>query len=209
MTIQEALDRADLLRPNNQSIDFKLRWLSELDGLLCREILSVHVQDVYRITIAEGDGDPEDWNESVEIRVAKANAGANPRFDITGNGQTYKVYRNGRKQTVPAPIFEAVKHAAEIFEDGSVTISGRVYTPIDPENFTGYDAETDPSLQLIAEFPYDEIYTHYLCSKIDLQNLEIDKYNNDMELFNNAYNLFNDYWTRTHLPLTFNSELHI
>ncbi len=209
MTIQEALDRVDMLRPNNQDKDFKIRWLSELDGLVCREILSIHVQDTYTINIAEGEGNPEDWNNMKEITVPPFNAGENPKFVVNGNDTSYTVYRNGRTQEVPGPVYDAVINSAQIFRTGSETISGRLYTPVDPTAFTGYNEETDPSTKLIVEFPYDDIYTTYLCSKIDLQNLEIDKYNNDKELFNNAYNLFSDYWTRTHRPIAFNRELHI
>ena len=42
MTIQEALDRVDLLRPNSMKKEFKIAALSELDGLIDREIISQH-----------------------------------------------------------------------------------------------------------------------------------------------------------------------
>lgn len=210
MTLQEALDRADMLRPNNQDKDLKIRWLSELDGLICREILSIHVQDEYTINIEDGGtASQEDWARMVDMSAPPFNAGKDPRFVINGNDTTYIIPRNGRTISVPAPVYEAVINSAEIFKTGGKEIAGRTYTPVDQDAFMGYDHDTDPSTELVAEFPYDDIYTFYLCSKIDLQNLEIDKYNNDKELFNNAYTLFSDYWTRTHRPIVFNSELHI
>lgn len=42
MTIQTALDRIDLLKPNTFPVEQKVAWLSELDGMVWREILLVH-----------------------------------------------------------------------------------------------------------------------------------------------------------------------
>lgn len=42
MTIQEALTRADALRPNKISRSEKLRWLSDLDGKIRHEIIDTH-----------------------------------------------------------------------------------------------------------------------------------------------------------------------
>lgn len=40
MTIQAAIDQADQLRPNTLDINMKLRWLSNLDGQICSELLA-------------------------------------------------------------------------------------------------------------------------------------------------------------------------
>ena len=42
MTIQEAIDRVDLLKPNHQSETHKVAWLAELDGLIHRELVMSH-----------------------------------------------------------------------------------------------------------------------------------------------------------------------
>ena len=42
MTIQAAIDQADELRPNTLDINMKLRWLSNLDGQICAELLATH-----------------------------------------------------------------------------------------------------------------------------------------------------------------------
>ena len=72
----------------------------------------------------------------------------------------------------------------------------------EPESFAGYSVETDPGTEMLAPFPYDEIYTYWLASKVDWQNQEMDKYGNDRILFNNAWQELDDYWTRTHMPKT-------
>lgn len=127
MTIQEALDRVDLMRPNGMKKEFKIAALSELDGLIHREIISRHCR-------LAGESDAE---------------------------------------------------------------------------YEGYTEETDPGTILAAPFPYDEIYTYWLCCKVDYQNLEMDKYNNDRTMFNNAYDTLADWWTRTHMPKQRNRQLRI
>lgn len=42
MTIQEALDRIDMMRPNMMKKEIKIQALSELDGLIWREIIQNH-----------------------------------------------------------------------------------------------------------------------------------------------------------------------
>ena len=125
MTIAKALERADQLKPNMVKRKMKIDWLSELDGLLHREIILKH------------------------------------------------------------------EHTEE------------------QDTFTGYNEETDQGQELLAPFPYDEIYTFWLLSKIDLNNMEYDRYSNDRILFNNAYDTLSDYWTREHMPITYAKELRI
>jgi len=45
MTIDEAIGWADALRPNTFSREQKLRWLSELDGRVVRELFETHEQN--------------------------------------------------------------------------------------------------------------------------------------------------------------------
>lgn len=118
MTIQEALDHADELRPNSMSRELKIKYLSILDGMIHHEIRMKHEHE-------EGCTCPD------------------------------------------------------------------------------YNIDTDPATVLLVPPPYDEdLYTAWLISKVDLQNMEMDKYNNDRTLFENAYETMNDWWTRTHMPLS-------
>lgn len=41
MTIQQAISRIDTIMPNGYSTEEKVRWLSELDGKITREIINV------------------------------------------------------------------------------------------------------------------------------------------------------------------------
>ena len=125
MNIQTAIDRADMMKPNLMDRKLKVAALSELDGLIHREIILKH------------------------------------------------------------------EH------------------PEEAETFEGYTMDTDPGTELIAPWPYDELYGFWLMARIDEQNLEMDKYENDRSRFNQAYEMFHDFWRRTHMPLSNNRELRI
>lgn len=42
MTINEAIERTDKLKPNQYEYGTKVGWLSKLDGMIYREIISTH-----------------------------------------------------------------------------------------------------------------------------------------------------------------------
>lgn len=42
MTIAEAIDHVDRLKPNQYAQSFKIKWLSKLDGQIYREIFATH-----------------------------------------------------------------------------------------------------------------------------------------------------------------------
>ena len=50
MTIREAMETVDRLKPNQYGSADKLRWLSELDGAVYREILTQHELDAPAFT---------------------------------------------------------------------------------------------------------------------------------------------------------------
>lgn len=112
MTVKEAIDKIDQLKPNAFSEEEKVAWLSELDGLVQREIFA-------------GRGDS----------------------------------------------------AAD---------------------FTGYDAGTPGTTPLLVPEPYTAVYLHWLESKIDYWNGELNKYNNASAMFNLAYQRFADAWVAEH-----------
>lgn len=125
MNIQTALDRADMMKPNMMERALKVAALSELDGLIHREIILKH------------------------------------------------------------------EHPEEM------------------DTFDGYTEDTDSGTELLAPWPYDEMYGYWLMCKIDEQNLEYDKYQNDRTEFNNRYEMFHDWWRREHMPIQRNRQIRI
>ena len=115
MTLIEAINRIDSLKPNAYTPTEKTEWLSQLEGMIKRDIIDTH----------EG-----------------------------GDGM----------------------------------------------EFNGYDDETPTDTELIVKAPYDDIYIHWLESKIDYYNSEYEKYNNSITRFNDAYQDFSNNYNRTNMP---------
>ena len=64
-----------------------------------------------------------------------------------------------------------------------------------------YSGDRAGETVLLVPEPYSDVYIHWLTSKIDLMNQEVDKYNNDTALFQAAYGTMCDWWNRTRMPL--------
>lgn len=57
------------------------------------------------------------------------------------------------------------------------------YRGAEKPGFRGYDLAQDWETELIVPAPWDEIYVHYLCMRIDLENGDMTQYNADGNLF--------------------------
>lgn len=112
MTIEEAIDQCNQIRPNSYDRDFMLQWLSELDGRIFTEIWKAHI-------------------------------GA------------------------------------------------------ENETFSGYDGSTPSGTELLAVYPYEGLYVHYLCAMVDYYNNEYARYNNGMMQFNEVYGDYSKWYNRT------------
>lgn len=118
MTIQEALAEIDDLKVNTYGTHQKIQWLSDLDGMIWREIILAH--------------------EGVRPGIM----------------------------------------------------------------FKGYDQETPLDTELLAPFPYTDIYKHWLSAQIDDNNRDTNEYAKSMVRYNAAWQTLGDYWTRTHMPIS-------
>ncbi len=58
----------------------------------------------------------------------------------------------------------------------------------------------DDEAELLAGPPYDGMYLHYLCAKIDQMMQEYQSANTEMTVFNGLYDEFAKWYRRTHLP---------
>ena len=61
MTIDNAINSVDTLKHNTVERDHKIRWLSEVDGMVKREILETHEGEVSKFTgyVLDRPGDTE------------------------------------------------------------------------------------------------------------------------------------------------------
>lgn len=79
--------------------------------------------------------------------------------------------------------------AAEVFQFAALEIANFAYT-----------AEKDLETELLVAPPYDDIYTLWLCAKIDEANGEYNKYQNTMQSYNEHYGSFVRWFAGTYEP---------
>ena len=69
-------------------------------------------------------------------------------------------------------------------------------------DFGDYDS-AEGTMPLLVPAPYDEdVYRHFLCSRMDLENGETARYNCSVTLFNNALEAYKKHYCRIPLPLS-------
>lgn len=113
MTLQEAITKADDLKPNQYKYPVKVGWISDIDGTI--------------------------WNEIISHR----------------------------------------EHDPQMHWDP-------------------YGENTDPSIKLLAEDPYSELYIYYICAMVDWYNGEFTRYANSRQAFNDKYQAYADWYNREH-----------
>ncbi|MBQ7637729.1 MAG: hypothetical protein IJS90_02360 [Clostridia bacterium] len=64
-------------------------------------------------------------------------------------------------------------------------------------DFCGYNETTPGETQLLAQFPFDDIYIKALCVENDAVSGDIDRYNNSAEVFNLSWEQYAAYYNRT------------
>ena len=72
----------------------------------------------------------------------------------------------------------------------------------EPEEFGGYDQNTNPDTVLLVPPPYDEVYRFFLEMEIDLTNREYESYNNNAALYAAAYGKYARAYHREHRSRT-------
>ena len=66
MKIIEAINRIDSLKPNNYTNEDKVRWLSDLDGIIKSEIIDTHEEGSY-VSYRKYDGDTDIANTELLV----------------------------------------------------------------------------------------------------------------------------------------------
>lgn len=88
-------------------------------------------------------------------------------------------------------------------------LDGRIYNEIwathegcPIKRFVGYDY-ADGTQPLLVPAPYDEdVYRHFLCSRMDLENGETARYNRSVTLFNSGLEAYRKHYRAKHRPLS-------
>lgn len=172
MTISEAINKIDSLKPNGYSQTDKISWLSLADGMIKNNIIDTHEIDGEQAAIEEYikgraeayEKDVEEYAKINEVTIEEA------RENIEFHEISYK---------------EAKEHIRATRTDLF---------------FNGYNDDTPLDTELIVKAPYDELYISFLASKIDFFNGEFVRYNNNIVRFNDTMTAYGNHYNRTHMP---------
>ena len=172
MTISEAINKIDSLKPNGYSQTDKISWLSLADGMIKNNIIDTHEIDGEQAAIEEYikgraeayEKDVEEYAKINEVTIEEA------RENIEFHEISYK---------------EAKEHIRATRTDLF---------------FNGYNDDTPLDTELVVKAPYDELYISFLASKIDFFNGEFVRYNNNIVRFNDTMTAYGNHYNRTHMP---------
>ncbi len=83
--------------------------------------------------------------------------------------------------------------------DGKIAAEVMLMCGGDLQHFC-YSYPAGLNAQPLVEFPYNDLYDHYLMAMIDYHNGEYSKYQNSMEMFNARYSAFVRWFATTYEP---------
>lgn len=206
MTIIEAIQKTDELKPNGYTQSQKIEWLSKLDGIIKRGIIDTH---------EGGDEFLRGKVNIVAIKYFTPTGDDTPRDGLKVGDYWYTTEEHDlMKCTVagsvmsPIPVFEIVTdqelNANKLYEhDGKLYILNIGEGALEETSaipFFPYTDKTPLETELLAYAPFDEMYIFWLESKIDYANAEYAHYNNSVTHFNDIYTAFRNDYNRTHMP---------
>ena len=224
MTIQEALDMVDQLKPNMMPWPLKIRKLCEVDQLFYEEIVVRHEP------FAQAEEGPFLMNERQKIADEVALSSLHEKADVVDfiellRGDFHKeiLFRQAMLTDAMMTYLTSVELILKGAHDGSASktkselisfledldeaLAEKVAPAVaKPE----YSTETDPGTELLIPDPYaEDVYIPWLEAAIDKMNQELDKYNNDVALFDRGWRTAADWWNRTRMPLQRTREIRI
>ena len=177
MTCTDIITEIDVLEPNQYDMQFKLRWLSDLDGQIYDEVIRQHL--------------PE---RPHHLRRRPKFYG-NP-LDQEGIGPFERERRPWPQPQPPEDPEEAEETGAEDEEPAEEEEQER------PERFAtwGWPYVTGRETLLIREPYARDVYTPFLKAMIARENAEYVKYNAQMTLYNAAFRKWAAWYNRNHMP---------
>lgn len=224
MTIQEALDLVDQLKPNMMPWPVKIRKLCEVDQLFYEEIVIRHEP------FSGAEEGPFLMNERQKIADEVQLEALHEKADVVAFIEMLRadfhqeiLFRQARltdaMMTFMTSIEQILKNAHDgsagktkselisFLEDVDSALAAKVAPAVAKPD---YNTDTDPGTALLIPDPYaEDVYIPWLEAAIDKMNQELDKYNNDVALFDRGWRTAADWWNRTRMPLQRSREIRI
>lgn len=214
MTIIEAINRLDKIKPNGYDQSDKVTWLSELDGMVKQTVTDTHEVSLFTAFELLFKSPAVEKVSSVGEFVSNCTIGLTPFF-IGDNAEDIPYqYENSRgivcKTNADNSDVWLLKNKAAALAKGVfgtnrlewdflpyMNGSKILFTDIE---FTGYDATTPLDTVLLIPSPYDSAYLDWLAAKIDFADGEYARYNNSMTRFNDTFLAFSRFYNRKNMP---------
>jgi len=197
MKLTDAIAQVDRIKPNAFTDEDKARWLSELDGMVCTEVLQIDAREFRPYVLsAEWTAEGMCFPEADLIRLKapipdEFSVGGLLKL-VAGAGSDYAANSSA---TAQYRVLSISADGCEIRLDAQFPATGREEDTADwTLTFDGTEAV------LLVRPPHDKIYEYWLIAKIDFANGEYDKYNNTLKLFNNAWGEYCRWFSRTFRP---------
>lgn len=174
ITISQAIQICDDLKPNGYTTAQKKRWLNEIDGLIWDEIFKTHRDCPIICTVKCNN---VTYRRLVaDFVLPEEAADGDAAVLITQDGLVFYLY-------------DGTGEEWEKQDEAEIKVTG----------FTDYDENDNGDTELLVPTPYDSVYTYYLQMQIDRANND-PRYDNSSANFSAAYGSFSNYYNRTHLP---------
>lgn len=188
MKITELFEYIDEVKPNAFSDDVKLRWLSEVEGMIQSEILLLSPPDILVYTSKEATktvtaGVRDDG--TAVVRVADTSGG---RVLNLSESELYPGERSVHLMTDPET---SEKKRVVIERDAaisSVTLRVNDRAPVTIERGASAAESGTVDIVLLVGAPYHRIYYAYLEAMMDYQEGEYGMYANSVGRFNSYWN---------------------
>ena len=221
MTIQEALDLCDGMKPNMMQRQVKIKHLETLERMIWAEIIMTHEPEGRRRRMPVRF--LQEIKAQLDIKLAATEATAEELRAFCGRiGAEIHKFILFNQHKMPPKIFEmmqdleadfAAEAAAEAEKAEIVAwltqMSGEISQKCAETDEPKYTGDSDPGTELLIPDPYSMVYVYWLMKQIDLMNQEMDMYNNDNALFEQAYNTMHDWYNRTRIPVQRHREIRI
>lgn len=173
MKLMEAIRRIDELKHNTYTTGEKIAWLSELDGMVKKQIIDTHECDDKEKAITE---------------YIQANIAAHEEAVV----EYMRVHEVSREEAEKNVEFREIKYK-EANEHIKATRNDIFFT-----GYTEKDAEDGDGPVLLIPAPWDSVYVLWLQAQIDFYNGEYDRYNNSIAAASAVLQSFESDYHRTH-----------
>lgn len=213
MTLGEAIERLDALKPNAYTPEQKADWINKLEGIVQIEIkrtipIFYDEERPYAVTISEGaffggTDSSELYLPNTAVFgfsqgdvVTISGCIAQPANNVTANIRWVEIFQFPIPETFIT--FEPGVFAEGPFNEQGFTLTRtKSATRLIPVQYVW---PWEEGVELMVGPPYDDIYVLYLAAQVDFWNNDMGLYANSKAIFNASFDECAKYYNRWDTP---------